>query len=74
MENEKNAKKEQQQTYVKSLSFIESYFMKGRIQENARERLKDMELVKVNDELVPEVFFSFFFFLKKKKKKKLILH
>jgi len=58
LENEKNAKKEQQQTYVKSLSFIDSYFMKGRIHENARERLKDMELVKINDELVPEVYLN----------------
>jgi len=58
LENEKNAKETQQQTYVKSLSFIERYFMKGRIQESARERLKDMELVNVNDELVPEVYLN----------------
>jgi len=58
LENENNAKKTQQQTYVKSLSFIDRYFMKGRIQESARERLKDMELVNVNDELVPEVYLN----------------
>jgi len=55
LENENNAKKTQQQTYNKSLSFIERYFLQGKIQETAKERLKDMELVKVNDELVPEV-------------------
>lgn len=58
LENEKNTNKTQQQTYVKSLSFIERYFLKGRIQESARERLKDMELVNVNNELVPEVYLN----------------
>jgi glutathione S-transferase len=58
LENENNAKKTQQQTYNKSLSFIERYFLQGKIQETAKERLKDMELVKVNDELVPEVYLN----------------
>jgi len=58
LENENNAKKTQQQTYVKSLSFIDRYFMQGRIQESARDRLKDMELIKINDELVPEVYLN----------------
>ncbi|OUM61990.1 hypothetical protein PIROE2DRAFT_20877 [Piromyces sp. E2] len=58
LENDNNAKKTQQQTYNKSLSFIERYFLQGKIQESARERLKDMELVKVNDELVPEVYLN----------------
>jgi len=55
LENEKNAKKTQQQTYNKSLSFIDRYFMYGRIQESAKERLKDMEYVVINNEKVPEV-------------------
>jgi len=58
LENEKKSKKNEQQTYVKSFSFIERYFMKGRIEENVKERLKDMELVNVNDELIPEVYLN----------------
>jgi len=58
LENEKNAKKTQQQTYNKSLSFIDRYFMYGRIQESAKERLKDMEYVVINNEKVPEVYLN----------------